>query len=278
MAEKNESDNFQVKCKHMRVSFVKVFRAEAFRGAKRGPSDGGEKAYSLNVLIPKDTREGKALHDELRDMIDDAMDAKWGRDKPRLKPDKFCLRDGDDEDYDGYEGHWYITARNRNRPKVMDADGVTPLVEEDGRPYSGCYANVWIRVWAQDNEYGKRVNASLEAVQFVRDGEAFSGAAPISDEEFEDERDAGDRRSSDRSSRRSRDDEGEDRSSRRSRRDEDEDDRSSRRSSRDDDDRSSRRSRDEDDDRGSRRRRDDDDGDDRRRDRDDDSQGGRRRI
>ena len=199
----DEQENYQIKLKRLRVSFVKVFKAEAFRGSKRGPSDGGEKAFSINMLIPKYTDAGKDMHDELRDLIDRVMDDKWGRDKPRLKPDRFCLRDGDEEDYDGYADHWYVTARNRNRPKIIDADGKTPLVEEDNRPYSGCYANVWIRIWAQDNEFGKRVNASLEAVQFVKDGEAFSGAAPIADEEFEDERDSTDRS---RSSRRQDDD------------------------------------------------------------------------
>ena len=255
MAE--EKDNFEIKLKHVRVSFVKVFRAEAFRGAKRGPSEGGEKAFSINVLIPKKTDAGEAMYNTVQDLIDDAMDAKWGKDKPRLKPDKFCLRDGDDEDYDGYEGNWYITARNRNRPKVIDADGKTQLVEEDNRPYSGCYCNVWIRVWAQDNEFGKRVNASLEAVQFVRDGEAFSGAAPIPDEEFEDERDPKDR---DSGRHRSRDDDG-DRPARRSR-----DEEPDSRRSRDDERPASRRESEErsirarDDDRGRSRRREDDEG------------------
>ena len=212
MAETAAAKKLEIKCRRMRVSFVKVFRAEAFRGSGRGVSEeSGQKAFSLNVLIPKDTKEGKDLHEEIEDAIDEAMDAQWGRDKPKLKPDKFCLRDGDDENYNGYGGHWYVAARNTNRPKVRDADGETQLVEEDGRPYSGCYCNVWIRVWAQDNKWGKRVNASLEAVQFVKDGEAFSGVAPIPDEEFEDEREA-----EDRGSRRDRD-RGEDRGSSRNR-------------------------------------------------------------
>lgn len=243
-------ENYEIKLRHVRASFVKVFKAEPFRGAKRGPSDGGEPSFSINFLISKSTEAGKKLHDDIRDLIDDAMDAKWGRDKPRLKADKFCLRDGDEEPYDGYEGNWYITARSRTRPKVVDADGKTPLAAEDNRPYSGCYVNGWVRIWVQDNDYGKRVNASLEAVQFVRDGEAFSGAAPIPDEEFEDERDPADRETS---SRRSRDDDdarpargardADDERPARSRRDDDErrspaprdDDRSSRRGRRDED-------------------------------------------
>ena len=248
MAE--EKRNFEIKLRHVRVTFVKVFKAEAFRGAKRGPSeDSGSKSYSINALIPKDTDDGKDMHDDIRDLIDDALDAEFGSDKPRLKPDKFCLKDGDDEDYEGYKDHWYVSARSGTRPKVIDADGKTPLAEEDGRPYSGCYCNVWIRIWAQNNEYGKRVNASLEAVQFVRDGKAFAGAAPIPDEEFEDERDPKDR---ERSGRRGGDD---DRSSRRGR---DADEERPVRSRRDDDDRGARSSARDSDDRRSSRRRDDD--------------------
>lgn len=249
MAE--EKRNFEIKLKHFPIAFVKIFRAEAFSGGKkRGPSeDSGTKAYSLDVLIPKNTDAGQDAHDDIRDLIDDAMDAEWGSDKPRLKPDKFCLKDGDEVDYEGYAGHWYVTARSSTRPKIIDADGKTPLAEEDNRPYGGSICNTWVRIWAQNNEWGKRVNASLEAVQFVRDGKRFAGAAPIPDEEFEDERDPKDR---ERSGRRGGDD---DRSSRRGR---DADEERPARSRRDDDDRSARSSARDTDDRRSSRRRDDD--------------------
>jgi hypothetical protein len=40
-------------------------------------------------------------------------------------------------------------------------------------------------VWPQDNAYGKRVIASLKGVQFVKNGDAFSGGAPASADEFD---------------------------------------------------------------------------------------------
>ena len=49
----------------------------------------------------------------------------------------------------------------------------TPIVEEDGILYAGCYVNASIDLWVMDNSYGKKVLASLNAIQFVRDGEAF---------------------------------------------------------------------------------------------------------
>jgi hypothetical protein len=39
----------------------------------------------------------------------------------------------------------------------------------------------------QDNKHGKRANAMLKSVQFLRDGESF-GAAPVNpDDEFDDD-------------------------------------------------------------------------------------------
>ena len=62
----------------------------------------------------------------------------------------------------------------------------SPLTETDGRPYSGCYVVAIVELWAQDNSWGKRVNATLKGVQFFADGEAFSGGTPASAGDFDD--------------------------------------------------------------------------------------------
>ena len=100
------------------------------------------------------------------------------------------LHDGDlKEQYEGFPGNFFVTARNKSRPLVIDRDK-SPLTEADGRPYSGSYVNVILDVWAQDNSWGKRVNATLKGVQFSKDGEAFSGSAPASIDSFDDVSDA----------------------------------------------------------------------------------------
>ncbi len=43
-----------------------------------------------------------------------------------------------------------------------------------------------VRLWAQDNAFGKRINAQLQGVQFASDGEAF-GAAPFNAENYFDD-------------------------------------------------------------------------------------------
>ncbi|MFN7341429.1 MAG: ssDNA-binding protein, partial [Opitutia bacterium] len=96
---------------------------------------------------------------------------------------KLLVQDGDVKaDYDGYPGNLFVNARAKTRPLVIDEQRA-PLAEQDGKPYAGCYVNASIELWPQDNQYGKRINASLRGVQFARDGEAFAGggAADVND-------------------------------------------------------------------------------------------------
>jgi hypothetical protein len=43
-----------------------------------------------------------------------------------------------------------------------------------------------VELWAQDNSWGKRINATLKGVQFYQDGEAFAGGVSASADDFED--------------------------------------------------------------------------------------------
>lgn len=295
MAEKKK-DPARVQLKNVRLSFAAIYRPKGFGGGRS--EDNGEPKYSANFLIDPETREGEVNIRKMEDAIDHVLDTTdWGGKTPKFKGDKLPLRDGDDRDYDGYEGMMYVAASNGKKPRILDFDKLDVSEGDDGAPYSGCYVDAIVRVWGQNNKFGKRINASLEGIRFRDDGDAF-GAAPLDPDEFDDDDD--DRGSS--RSRRSRDKDDDDRGDRRSRgrsRDKDDDgddDRRSRRRGRDDDDdgekeeRRSRRSRDKDDDgeddrRSSRRGRskdDDDDGDDRRsnrrgRSKDDDDDGDDRR-
>lgn len=88
------------------------------------------------------------------------------------------------EVYDGFAGMHWLKAANETRPAVIDKD-TSPLTQADGRPYSGCSVVMNVEIWAQDNSWGKRINAKLRWVQFRADGEAFAGGAPVSQDEFE---------------------------------------------------------------------------------------------
>ncbi len=170
MAKK--SVNVEVKLQNVRGSFLHVFEVQVFRDPKTGAE---RRTFNGNFLISKTTPEGKATIAAVKEAMRKARDAKWGDDPPKLKADKLCLRDGDEESYDGYAGMMFVSASSpEDRPPgVVDRNPNKILTKRDGKPYSGCYVNVVLNIWCQDNEYGKRINASLECVQFVKDGEAF---------------------------------------------------------------------------------------------------------
>jgi hypothetical protein len=94
------------------------------------------------------------------------------------------IKNGDDSGKDEAEGMWVIKAsENADKPPTcrdrrgdkLSTDEIEKII------YAGCYVNMLIRPWAQDNKHGKKINANLIAVQFFADGERF-GEGSIDDE------------------------------------------------------------------------------------------------
>lgn len=170
----------KVNLKMARCAFLDIFEPSTFGGE-------GAPSFGANFLLEPKSDNAKAVEAAMLD----AAKAKWGvKAEAQLKAlvatDKVCLHDGDNKpDYDGFAGTVYVSARSPTRPLVIDRDK-SPLIKADGRPYSGCYVNAQIEIWAQDNSFGKRVNAQLKGIQFVKDGDAFGGSAPASADDFED--------------------------------------------------------------------------------------------
>ena len=185
MADKGEVVG-EVILKDVRLSFFNGFHPSKDRTDKKtGEVIKGN--YNANFLMEKGTPGTKANQAKLKKASHDAKVKKWGENEdkwPKLKPEKLCVRDGDLEDYDGYEGMIYLSANSSRKPQIItnrkgkDKKWIEATEGGPGAPYSGCYVNALVRLWAQDNEHGKRLNASLEVVQFLRDGDAF-GAAPV---------------------------------------------------------------------------------------------------
>lgn len=218
-AEDKKTQVGTIMLKGVRLSFAdSLFVGEANDRRTKG-KHAGKIPYrnSINLLLPdKDSPEGKAMHKAILEKMTEARDAQWPKDPPKIKGEKLAMRDGDEEDWAGYAGRYYVSASRTvygpkdaedtpaNRPKrpfriigprkTKDAETGEmrfPDVREGGAdaPYSGCFINCKVRFWAQDDEeYGKRINASIEAVQFARDGEAFGGGQRTNvDDEFDEE-------------------------------------------------------------------------------------------
>lgn len=180
MAEqKPESKDVKIKLLGVRIAFTDaLFEAKAYKA-------GDKKRFSTKFLFPKDGPMAalvkgaikQAATIEFKDEADKTL-------KVLVAENKICLTDGDIKDYDGYEGNYVLSASNKTRPLILGPNK-EPLAEKDGKIYSGCYVNAIVSIWPQNNDWGKRINCNLQGVQFVADGEAFSGGGVASADEFD---------------------------------------------------------------------------------------------
>lgn len=182
-----------------RLAFPVLFTPEQFQGE-------GEYNFSCSLLVgpEKNVKVFKGEPVEgggvryvekigLADAIDVVGKEKWGAKWPAIKKiadakDLNCLHDGDlKEKFAGFAGQYYLSCRAAEgaRPTTVDARG-SAVTQRDGVLYAGCYVIGLVDIWAQDNGFGQRVNAQIRGVQFYRTGDAFSGGAPASQNEFDD--------------------------------------------------------------------------------------------
>lgn len=162
----------KIKLKNVRLSFPSLFRKAQFQGE--------ETKYEATFMLDKEEHADEIA--EIKAQVKDAI--KEHLKGAKVPADKICLKDGDESGRDEYEGHYTIKCSNNKRPKVIDRDK-SPLAEDDGRPYSGCYVNAVLDLWAQNNSYGKRINANLLGVQFFKDGEPFESGSVANDDDFD---------------------------------------------------------------------------------------------
>lgn len=165
---------------NVRLSFPSLFEKAQY--------DGKETKYEATFLIPKENEEQLEL---IKKHTKKALLEKFGSadkiPKGITKGVRYCLRDGDDVEYDGYAGQMSFKASNSKRPRTMNRKK-EPCEAESGLLYSGCYVDAIVEIWIQNNNYGSRVNANLLAVRHREDGEAFgAGGIPEDvDNDFDD--------------------------------------------------------------------------------------------
>lgn len=162
-------------CPKFRVSFPKVFKAEAFEDQAPKYSCTMLFDESLDLSIFK-----KAVHA--------AKVKKWGADKTQWpKKIRSPFRDGNEkQDLEGYKGMIYITASNKHRPQVVGPDKA-PIAEETDEFYAGCYARASLNAFAYETKtktgaiLNRGVSFSLENIQKVGEGKRFSGRIDAED-------------------------------------------------------------------------------------------------
>lgn len=165
---------------NVRLSFPSLFEKAQY--------DGKETKYEATLLIPKENEE---LLELIKTHTKKALLEKFGSadkiPKGITKGVRYCLRDGDDVEYDGYAGHMSFKASNDKRPRTMNRKK-EPCEADSGLLYAGCFVDAIVELWVQNNNYGSRVNANLLAVRHREDGEPFgAGGIPADvEDDFDD--------------------------------------------------------------------------------------------
>jgi len=168
--------NKRVKLKNVRLSYPSLF--------KRSSYEGKEGKYEATFLIQKsDEKLKQEIDTEIQNILKET--------KIKVPKSNYCVKDGDekyDDDPDKNnecKNNWLLKASNNSRPLILNKDK-SNVIEEDEVIYAGCYVNAIVDFWVQNNKYGKRVNANLYGVQFVKDGERFGNGIIDVSSEFDD--------------------------------------------------------------------------------------------
>lgn len=169
-----------IKLMNCNLSFPALFTPKAF-------AEGQAPKYQAAFVFDPSSKDGAANIKKIQAATKAVLVAHYGSSDKVPKGIKICLKDNEKEEkgYEGYEGKWFLNAANLTRPTVVNRD-LSPIVEDDALMHPGCLVNASVALWVQDNQYGKRVNANLRAVQYVGKGEVWGGTAAVKAEsEFE---------------------------------------------------------------------------------------------
>jgi hypothetical protein len=164
----------------VRASFVRIFEPQP----GKNPSD--KPKYGITLLIPK---SDKATLDALYAAESEAKEAgkstKFGGSiPPNLKT---VIRDGDtDQDTDRYPefaGNMFMNVRSDRKPVVVDQN--VQEILDPTEVYSGCWVKASVNAFPFNADGSKGISFGLNAIQKVRDDEAFTSTKIDANEEFQ---------------------------------------------------------------------------------------------
>jgi len=164
-----------------RLSFPDLWDPVEFK-----PGDGRPR-WNATILVVPGSASDKAVNAAIKKAAELEYKDKADANLKNFAGQKnqYCYLSGDTREYEGYAGMMALSAhrnaKTKNgsaapRPAIIDRD-TSPLTADDGKPYAGCYVKAKVSIYCQSGE-NPGVRASFSVIQFVKDGDAFSGSAP----------------------------------------------------------------------------------------------------
>lgn len=135
----------------------------------------GKVEYSIQLLIPKDSKTAK----EIEEMTDAIIHDKWGTKVPGSL--RLPLRDADKEGKkeEHMKGMYFMNVRTEDAPGIVGPDGIGHPNPTECR--SGDYFRVSIGGFAYDRP-SNGVSFGLNNVQWVKKGDTLSGRKRAEDD------------------------------------------------------------------------------------------------
>lgn len=151
--------------------------------------------YTATVIFAPDSEAGKLASATFAKVAAEEFGPNWQAIVEAIAPSKKCIRNGNHKlDKDGnvveaFAGKLFLSAKNDLRPVVIDSfftgGKPTPITEDNGRIFRGCWLNVKVEISAftsKNTEVGRMIGAKILAVQYVdEEAEAFGSAPPTAD-------------------------------------------------------------------------------------------------
>lgn len=178
--------------KNVRLGFPKLWKAEAATADARPK-------FGASLILEPDSAEYKANVKACEAAVAYVSKKRWAEKAERISAaierKRKSYRDGDGETneegetWNGFAGTMIVSAKNDKRPQILSRDK-TPLAEEDGVIYAGCYVDAVVSFYTtfDKKQGGNGIWASLEIVRFRSDGESF-GAAKLDADDYLDDLD-----------------------------------------------------------------------------------------
>lgn len=183
----------KIKIRRARAQYPNVFVAKNFEGE-------GRERYSITLILPKDHPDLAALTKYQKQVAQEKFGSKTAAVYKEMQAsNRLAIHDGDTKAAKpGFADNLFINAGVYEDDDAVAGglpvydkfkDAATgkakKLTAADGRIYAGCYVNAVINLWAQDNQWGRRINAKLLSVQFADDGEKLSFGATSDADDYE---------------------------------------------------------------------------------------------
>lgn len=172
----------KIKIRNVRIAFCDtLFVAKDYQDNKKF-------RHSATFLAEVGSESAKQIETAIKAVAEE----KWKAKAPimleslKFNANKNCYLPGalKADKYDGFEGCMSLSTHRKVEDGVPDIRDIRGQKCGTGVVYSGCYVNAIVDIYAQGAP-NEGIRCGLVGVQFLRDGDAFSGSR-ASDSDFED--------------------------------------------------------------------------------------------